>query len=127
MRRTHPRHTVLCVLLQPRFHLRSHEIAVINSPNPRDQQPWVARADTVHQRPAYGAKVVRHRVSRSNCLALPILHKFILAAQTDSLGFSDDEVRREHRHGELLAIGTVAQKAVDEAVTAGRLGGCMSG
>ena len=94
---------------------------IVHGANAQDALPRRARTDTVHERAARGAKVIRHGIARGDGPRLTEGFQIVAAAQVPEVGVRDGEVGREHGGGDFAAVGAVADEAVDEARALGWL------
>ena len=88
---------------------------IVHGANAQDAAPRPARADAVHERAARGAEVVGHGVAGADGARLGEGREPVAAAQVREVGVGDGEVGGEHGGGDLVAVGAVADEAVDEA------------
>lgn len=86
---------------------------VVDGADARDALPRKAGANAVHERAAVGAEVVRHGVSRRHGTRLAEGFERRRPAQVLQVRVLNDEIRREHRRCELVAIAAVADEAAD--------------
>ena len=117
-----PLYPILGILLPPWPQLRLMQTEVVYRADAQDAHSREAFADPIHQRPAVRAEMVRHLVPTADGLRLREGLELVLPTQVLEVLVGDDEVGGEHGGGDLVAVGAVADEAVDEAGRGGGLG-----
>lgn len=113
LRATKPAHTVLSILLNPRFQLSLMQMEVIHSADAHDTIPRKSRADTIHERATRGAEVIGHFVPGFDGLRLAEAFQVVSPADVFQVRVGDDEVGCEHGGCDFAAVGAVADERVD--------------
>ena len=108
-----PPHTALNELLHFRFQLGLVQMEIVHGTNAQNARSRERRADAVHERPAGGAEIVGHVLTRSDRARLAEGGQLVPAAEVLQVRIGDDKVGREHGRGDFMAIGAIADEAGD--------------
>jgi hypothetical protein len=117
-----PAHPILRKLLHRRPQLHILHIDIIHCPDPRDQLPWIPRANAVHQRAADRAEVVRHIVPCGDCLRLGEDGEFVLSADVGGGGGEDDEIGCEGGGVNFVVVAAGADEGAEHVRAGDGLG-----
>lgn len=112
----HPREPRPNELLSLRLQHRSLQIKIIHSSNPEKVHPRKACRDPVHNATADRTEESSHIVASSCGIIAGVAGQLVFATDPLDIFVSDGEVGREHRGGQLMAIGTIAGERVHDAV-----------
>lgn len=91
------------------------QMKVINRSNSENALAGETLSDTVHERTANRAKVVRHPLAGSDRLVLLEDSQLVFATNVLQILIIDDEVGRKHRSGNLATVGAIADKGIYES------------
>lgn len=94
--RFQPRAPILFKRLNPRLELGLLQREIINRADARDAHVGIARAATIHERPAHAAETVLHKVPGCNGAVLAKTAEFVFAPYVFEVGVFDDKVGSEH-------------------------------
>lgn len=118
-----PAHSILGELLDPGFQLGLVQMEIVHGADAQDAHPGKAGPDAIHERAARGAKVVGHGLARGDAALLAKGLEVVAAARVLEVLVRDGEVGREHGGGDFVAVGAVADEAVDQPRALGGLRG----
>jgi len=117
----HPRHLTQPALPVLHKDLHSglqhalHERKIIYRPEPQYTLAREHLADTIHQRAARLAEIIRHGCAGHRCLGVCEGAEVSSPARVLEVRVQYDEVGREHGRGDLVTVGAMADEGCDEA------------
>ena len=112
LNRSNPSSTILDKYLPLRLQLRLMQAEIIYSAETQDARPW--GPNTIHECAASGAKVIGHRLARSDCLRLAVGSQVVAATNMDEMCVEDGEVGGEHGCRDLAAVGAMTSEFTEQ-------------